>query len=184
MGDERKFHWHKLRLFLVIACSLVCYKVVFEVDCGLERAIQSLYPAPKGFREKWDPNLQRSEILEEIDEDTWVMLSLTKPAFSGVIAAREFIDVVRLKRVPNKHVIVSGQSVEYPSLPVKKDIVRGYNYPCGTLWELLQNGKVRISVMYHSDIGGRLPRRIVETALPSVMMSDVEALLAYLKNEN
>ncbi|PIK61548.1 putative stAR-related lipid transfer protein 5 isoform X2 [Apostichopus japonicus] len=41
------------------------YKVVFELNIGLEKSIQSIYPAPRGFREKWDPNLERSVILKE-----------------------------------------------------------------------------------------------------------------------
>lgn len=70
-------------------------------------------------------------------QESWLLLSVTKPAMSGLIAGREFIDLITLDRLSLSRVIASGKSVEYSEVPKKSELVRGYNHPCGTLWEVI-----------------------------------------------
>ncbi len=56
----------------------------------------------------------------------------TPSAAMGLIAPREFVDVVLTRRYPDKNMVVlASHHTDHKDYPVKPEFVRGRNYPCG-----------------------------------------------------
>ncbi|XP_041465748.1 stAR-related lipid transfer protein 6-like isoform X2 [Lytechinus variegatus] len=113
------------------------HRIECVVDVSLEKAFEYFLPNPLGLRLDWDKTLQLHECITHIEEESYLYHAITHSQLMGLIAAREFVYILRTIRRPEEGCILSVcQSIDHPSYPVQKSPVRGINYPCGTFFEV------------------------------------------------
>ncbi|KAM9318250.1 stAR-related lipid transfer protein 5 isoform 2-T2 [Pholidichthys leucotaenia] len=74
------------------------YKGEGIVSGSPEKVWECLKPVPNGLRVKWDSNVKKFELLEQITKDISVCRTVTPSAALGIIAPRDFVDVVLVKQ--------------------------------------------------------------------------------------
>ncbi|XP_053304187.1 stAR-related lipid transfer protein 6 [Spea bombifrons] len=146
-----------------------------------EKIIPFLY-LPE-YRTKWDKALQSYSLLEQIDKDTVISQSLTHSYGMGLISPREFIDVTHIKKYDGGVITTNSISVEYPTCPVSPSYVRGFNNPCGYVCSPLPENpaQTRFVVFIQPELGGLLPRSVVESALPNNVINLINDVRVGLK---
>ncbi|XP_069819255.1 stAR-related lipid transfer protein 6 [Dendropsophus ebraccatus] len=151
-----------------------------------EKVIPFMYLAK--YRSKWDSALKSYSILEDIDEDTVICHCISHSYGMGIISSREFVDLVHIRRYDGGVVTTNSISVEYDKCPRTSSHVRGYNNPCGYICSPLPENPAhsRLVVYLQPDLGGLLPRAVVEAALPNNvvgLISDAREKIKHLLNE-
>lgn len=139
-------------------------------------------PDPNGPRSKWDKAIKELQIVDKVDSDLTVVRTITHSAFGGIISSRDFVDLIA--NVNNDECIATNaQGVEHPGMPVSSDHVRGNNYPCGIYCYKIPEdaNKTRVVSYIQTDLGGMLPKSVVESALPSNMIDFCHSLKKALK---
>lgn len=160
------------------------FKAELEIDGPVDVVLHVWNPKPRGCRGDWDTGVSSVEGFQIIDDEIMLVRTLTPSAAMGLISAREFIDSVIQKRVPEKNMVIVGdQSVEHKDYPVTQDLVRGHNYPCGSTFTSIPGTPEKTKVVYlaHTNIGGDVPLSLTEAALPSSihsMMDNVRKIVA------
>ncbi|KAM4810226.1 stAR-related lipid transfer protein 6 [Rhinophrynus dorsalis] len=136
-----------------------------------EKVIPFLY-LPE-YRSKWDKALQYYSLLEHIDQDTVICHSISHSYGMGLISSREFIDLVHIKRYDEGVITTNSISIEYENCPVSSAHVRGFNNPCGYVCSPLPENPAhsKLVVFIQPELGGLLPRSLVETALPNNVLN-------------
>ncbi|KAM3938249.1 stAR-related lipid transfer protein 6 isoform 1-T2 [Leptodactylus fuscus] len=136
-----------------------------------EKVIPFMYQAK--YRAKWDSALKSYSILEEIDEDTVICHCITHSYGMGIISAREFVDIVHISRYDGGVVTTNSVSVDYDRCPITSSYVRGYNNPCGYVCSPLPENPAhsRLVAFIQPNLGGLLPRSVVDSAIPSNVVS-------------
>ncbi|XP_018426473.1 PREDICTED: stAR-related lipid transfer protein 6 [Nanorana parkeri] len=132
-----------------------------------EKIIPFLYSDE--HRKKWDKDLKFYSILEHIDQDTVIGHTITHSYGMGLISSREFVDLIHIRRYDGGVVTTNSVSLEYEKCPVTSDRIRGFNNPCGYICSPLPENPAhsKLVVFIQTELGGLLPRALVESALPS-----------------
>ncbi|XP_075442680.1 stAR-related lipid transfer protein 6 isoform X2 [Ascaphus truei] len=135
-----------------------------------DKIIQFMY-LPE-YRSKWDKALQSYSLIEHIDEDTAICHTVTHSYGMGLISSREFVDLIHIKKYEGG-VVTTNFSVEYANCPVSTSHVRGHNNPCGYVCSTLPENPAhsKLVVFIQPELGGLLPRSVVESALPSNLVN-------------
>ncbi|XP_009858039.2 stAR-related lipid transfer protein 6-like [Ciona intestinalis] len=168
------------------------YKFVVEVDALYSDVFDVMIP-PSCSKEKlkWDKSLKHYEQLRKISEDISVGLIITPTAAMGLISKREFIDLYCCKTYDyqwsnpdyGKTCWIFGNSVDIPDRAITPGCVRGLNYPGG--YGVAENkrspDKCFVELYVHTDVGGMIPRSLVEAALPLQQVSYVTHLVKEVK---
>ncbi|XP_075442688.1 stAR-related lipid transfer protein 6 isoform X3 [Ascaphus truei] len=136
-----------------------------------DKIIQFMY-LPE-YRSKWDKALQSYSLIEHIDEDTAICHTVTHSYGMGLISSREFVDLIHIKKYEGGVVTTNSVSVEYANCPVSTSHVRGHNNPCGYVCSTLPENPAhsKLVVFIQPELGGLLPRSVVESALPSNLVN-------------
>ncbi|CAI9572067.1 unnamed protein product [Staurois parvus] len=90
-----------------------------------------LKPEAGGLRVKWDSNVDDFQLLETITEDISICRTVTPSAAMGIIAPRDFVDVVLIKSYEDGSIASNATNVEHQSCTPQRHFVRGFNHPCG-----------------------------------------------------
>ncbi|XP_045156584.2 stAR-related lipid transfer protein 5-like [Mercenaria mercenaria] len=156
------------------------YKGECIIDAPPATVFHYVDPVPEGPRGNWDSDMKKIEILEWLDKpDLRVNRACTASACMGLISPRDFVDVILTKET-DSYISTNGVSVSYEKCPEEKKYVRGWNYPCGLICEKLpgEPNKTKLVSLIQPDIGGMLPRSLVDQAIPGSM----SAFFTELKN--
>ncbi|XP_038072098.1 stAR-related lipid transfer protein 5-like [Patiria miniata] len=146
------------------------YRAECTLDSSPERILEYILPSPKGLRGKWDKNVKESEVIEHINKDLIVARSATHSAAMGLISSRDFLDLIYVKRYPtNNMVCTHSKSIKRKDCASRDGFIRGTNYHGGTFCIPVEGESTRTRVinMVQSDLGGMLPKTLVDSALPS-----------------
>uniref|UniRef100_A0A3B3VBA9 StAR related lipid transfer domain containing 5 n=1 Tax=Poecilia latipinna TaxID=48699 RepID=A0A3B3VBA9_9TELE len=153
--------------------------VAFSSDCvgeGIvsgtpENVWECLKPDPNGLRVKWDSNVKKFELLEQIKEDISICRTVTPSAAMGIIAPRDFVDVILVKQYEDGSISSNATNVIHPSCPPHPGYVRGFNHACGCICIPISGepSKTQVSSFFQTDLGGLLPRSVVDSFFPSSM---------------
>eukprot|EP01120_Amphizonella_sp_Union-15-10_P000202 TRINITY_DN1023_c0_g1_i1.p1 TRINITY_DN1023_c0_g1~~TRINITY_DN1023_c0_g1_i1.p1 ORF type:complete len:231 (-),score=40.74 TRINITY_DN1023_c0_g1_i1:89-781(-) len=133
-------------------------------------------------RLKWDPSVTaKSRTLKKIDDHVSVDYSASAPALGGLISTREFIDLRCYEIGPDGGVLAWSGSIDYDQEEVKKVAekgnVRGWNFPCGMRISKGTGDKDwNMTIVWHTDLKGMLPKRSINAAIPSTMIATVKNL--------
>ncbi|XP_006628690.3 stAR-related lipid transfer protein 5 [Lepisosteus oculatus] len=147
------------------------YKGVGAVNGSPEKVWGCLEPVPDGLRVKWDNNVKRFELIEKIDDNVSVCRTVTPSAAMGLISPRDFVDVVLVKQYEDGTITSNATNVEHPDCPPKPGYVRGYNHSCGCFCVPIpgEPNKTQLLSFFQTDLGGFLPRSVVDSFFPSSM---------------
>ncbi|XP_012607360.1 stAR-related lipid transfer protein 5 [Microcebus murinus] len=128
-------------------------------------------PEAGGLREKWDENVTSFEIIQTMTDTLFVSRTCTPSTAMKLISPRDFVDLVLVKKYEDGTVSSNAVHVEHPSWPPTPGFVRGFNHPCGCFCEPLpgEPGKTRLVTFFQSDLGGYLPRGVVDSFFPRSM---------------
>ncbi|XP_023659010.2 stAR-related lipid transfer protein 6 [Paramormyrops kingsleyae] len=134
-------------------------------------------------RMKWDKSLQSYSILEHIGQETFICHTVTHSYGMGLISSRDFVDLVKVKRYNGGIVTTNSVSVDYPQCPPCSPHIRGHNNACGYVCSPLMGtpSRSQLEVYIQPDLGGMLPRTVVEAALPNNIIDLVNSARAGLK---
>uniref|UniRef100_M3ZVS2 StAR related lipid transfer domain containing 5 n=2 Tax=Xiphophorus TaxID=8082 RepID=M3ZVS2_XIPMA len=118
-----------------------------------ENVWECLKPVPNGLRVKWDSNVKRFELLEQIKEDISICRTVTPSAAMGIIAPRDFVDVILVKQYEDGSISSNGAFPSYPP----------------ALHTHMEPSKTQVSSFFQTDLSGLLPRSVVDSFFPSSM---------------
>ncbi|KAK1176143.1 stAR-related lipid transfer protein 6-like isoform X1 [Acipenser oxyrinchus oxyrinchus] len=121
------------------------------------------------YRNKWDTAVKSYIFLERIDQDTVIFHTITHSYGLGLISSRDFVDLINVKRYEGGIVTTNSASVDYLKCPPSPSHVRGHNNPCEYICSPLPEtpGHSKLVVFIQPDLGGKLPRSVVEFAIPN-----------------
>ncbi|XP_008308433.1 stAR-related lipid transfer protein 5 [Cynoglossus semilaevis] len=147
------------------------YKGDGIISGSLLKVWECLKPIPDGLRVKWDSNVKRFELLEQITEGTSICRTVTPSAAMGIIAPRDFVDVVVVKQYGDGSISSNATNVTHVSCPPQPGYVRGFNHPCGCICVPVSGepNKTQVYTFFQTDLGGLLPRSVVDSFFPSSM---------------
>lgn len=124
-------------------------------------------------RRKWDKALKHYSIIDRIDQDTVISRSITHTYGMGLISSREFVDLIHIRRYDGGVVTTNTISIDYEKCPVNSSNVRGFNNPCGYICSPLPENPAHSKLVAYiqPELGGLLPQSVVESVLPSNVVS-------------
>ncbi|KAM9826448.1 stAR-related lipid transfer protein 5 isoform 3-T3 [Syngnathus typhle] len=165
------------------------YKGDGVINDTLENVWECLKPVPKGLRVKWDNNVKKFELLEQITEDISVCRTVTPSAAMGIIAPRDFVDVILIRQYEDGTISSNATNVSHRGCPVQSGYVRGFNHPCGCICVPMsaEPNKTQVLTFFQTDLGGLLPRSVVDSFFPSSMTefySNLTKAVKSLKTKN
>ncbi|CAB1339063.1 unnamed protein product [Coregonus sp. 'balchen'] len=131
------------------------YKGESVVKGSPEKVWECLKPVPNGLRVKWDNNVKKFELVEQVTENITVCRTVTPSAAMGIIAPRDFVDVILVKQYDDGTITSNATHVSHPSCPPQS----GY-----------------------TDLGGFLPRSVVDSFFPSSMVEFYSNLAKAVKS--
>ncbi|XP_011678060.2 stAR-related lipid transfer protein 5 [Strongylocentrotus purpuratus] len=146
------------------------YRAECTIDAPPEKIIHYILPSPKGLRGKWDKNVKESDVIENINENLIIARSATHSAAMGLIASRDFVDLITVRRYPDRGIVAtSSRSVDRKDRPPVDGFVRGVNYHGGTFCSPVdgESNKTRVVNIVQTDLCGMIPQSLVESALPN-----------------
>lgn len=143
-------------------------------------------PATSTEAKSWDKSIDSYTVLNILSEELQIARILSHPAVFGTVSAREFVNLFYTKAT-NDIILnedhgtlywIAAKSVVHPKAPITKNFVRGTNYPTGYVMYQLKSDpeKTAIEGYLDTDIGGMLPQRMVEAALPVQQMKYLEGV--------
>ncbi|XP_017554994.1 stAR-related lipid transfer protein 5 [Pygocentrus nattereri] len=147
------------------------YKGEGIVNGSPQKVWECLNPDPNGLRVKWDDNVKKFELLEQVSSDTTVCRTVTPSAAMGIISPRDFVDVILVKRYEDGTITSNATNVSHPACPPQPGYVRGFNHPCGCFCVPVpgEAGKTQLISFFQTDLGGLLPRSVVDSFFPASM---------------
>ncbi|XP_061591989.1 stAR-related lipid transfer protein 5 isoform X1 [Cololabis saira] len=147
------------------------YKGVGVLNGSPAKVWECLKPEPNGLRVKWDDNVKKFQLLEQISEDVAICRTVTPSAAMGIIAPRDFVDAILVKRYEDGAISSNATNVTHPSCPPQSGYVRGFNHPCGCICVPISGepNKTQVFSFFQTDLGGLLPRSVVDSFFPSSM---------------
>ncbi|XP_028658401.1 stAR-related lipid transfer protein 6-like isoform X2 [Erpetoichthys calabaricus] len=171
----------------------VCWKPSTEFGGNLYRGEGIIEDIPEKiipfmylpeYRMKWDKALKSYSILERLDEDTVICHTVTHSYGMGLISSRDFVDLVKIKKYEGGIITTNSRSIDYQACLPSPSCVRGYNNPCGYVCSSLPQspGHSRLTIFIQPDLGGMLPRSLVESALPNNIINLINDAQAGLKS--
>ncbi|XP_053321538.1 stAR-related lipid transfer protein 5 [Spea bombifrons] len=160
------------------------YKGEAIINANSEHVWKCLKPEPHGLRVKWDSNVEDFQIIEAITDDISVCRTITPSAAMGIIAPRDFVDVVLIKRYEDGTIASNATNVEHTGCPPQRNFVRGFNHPCGCLCVPVpgEPEKTQLLSFFQTDLSGYLPKSVVESFFPYSMTHFYNNLIKAVKN--
>uniref|UniRef100_A0A3P9QG38 StAR related lipid transfer domain containing 5 n=1 Tax=Poecilia reticulata TaxID=8081 RepID=A0A3P9QG38_POERE len=104
-------------------------------------------------------------------QDISICRTVTPSAAMGIIAPRDFVDVILVKQYEDGSISSNATNVIHPSCPPHPGYVRGFNHACGCICIPISGEprKTEVSSFFQTDLGGLLPRSVVDSFFPSSM---------------
>ncbi|XP_066503765.1 stAR-related lipid transfer protein 5 [Hoplias malabaricus] len=147
------------------------YKGEGIVNGSPQKVWECLKPDPDGLRVKWDNNVKKFQLLEQVSTHVTVCRTVTPSAAMGIISPRDFVDVILVKQYEDGTVTSNATNVSHPACPTQPGFVRGFNHPCGCFCAPVPGdaGKTQLISFFQTDLGGLLPRSVVDSFFPASM---------------
>ncbi len=109
-------------------------------------------------RRRWDPELQPgSRVLHEVSKTVNLVFSAHGSVLGGVVSGRDYVDVcatdIKVSATDEKKNLARAfwGSVKWDDV-VDPNCVRGWNYPQGITFELLEPGVYEMRLSVHRDV--------------------------------
>jgi len=154
------------------------FRLSMPYPCSVVWDVMKPSKVMEGDDRSWDKSISKYQVLKICSDDLQIARILSHPAAFGAVSAREFISLFHTTETNNikigedhgtiKWVVAQGISYEQ-EFPKSKKYVRGFNYPTGYAITPIKSdeSKTLVECYLDTDIGGLLPQKVVEAALPS-----------------
>uniref|UniRef100_A0A672K7M5 StAR related lipid transfer domain containing 5 n=1 Tax=Sinocyclocheilus grahami TaxID=75366 RepID=A0A672K7M5_SINGR len=92
--------------------------------------------------------------------------------------------VISVKRYEDGTVSSNATNVSHPNCPPQPGYVRGFNHPCGCFCVPVpgEPGKMQLFSFFQTDLGGLLPRSVVDSFFPTSMVEFYSNLTKAVKS--
>uniref|UniRef100_H2YL05 START domain-containing protein n=1 Tax=Ciona savignyi TaxID=51511 RepID=H2YL05_CIOSA len=169
------------------------YKFLVEIDEPFNEVYDVMKPPDTTqARLSWDKSIKHYEQLKKVNQDISIGWIQTHPVAMGMISMREFIDLYYFRKYDSdsrnpdygKTCWIFATSIDYSFHPPTPGCVCAKNYPAGyAVAQDKRNPNKSIMELYvNCDIGGKLPRSLVEAALPSQQVAYVKSVVKEVKH--
>lgn len=114
--------------------------------------------------------------------DIVVSYTRSKSAAAGLISPRDFVDLCHTGHLEDGAMSRIGAGVVFDMCPEEKGIVRGVNFPCGTVVKPVdgEENVCSIDFLIHGKIGGWLPVSLLNKQFASVNREILTKLIDYV----
>ncbi|BFZ01839.1 hypothetical protein BsWGS_04878 [Bradybaena similaris] len=176
-------HWTiESKLSDKLNCSI--YRTVMWVKAPLNVVKDTLNFLPGGRRKEWDPDFKELILLKQLADNTILYVTRTNPVAKGVISPREFINVATWEETTDFYQL-TGCGVEYPDFKSDDNFVRGFS---GCMLMKIEKdprkpGVVRVTTVTEMDPKGKIPRAILDSAIPGVLAGSFVTWRKFLEKE-
>ncbi|KAF3833361.1 hypothetical protein F7725_027026 [Dissostichus mawsoni] len=136
-----------------------------------EKVWECLKPVPNGIRVN-GTTMSKGLSLWNKSQRCHISIcrTVTPSAAMGIIAPRDFVDVILIKQYEDGTISSNATNVSHPSCPPQSGYVRGFNHPCGCICVPISGAQQNPGVQLLPDRpGGLLPRSVVDSFFPSSM---------------
>lgn len=159
------------------------YRVEGEINADPELVFSFVDPSPSGPRSKWDKAIKELQTVEKVDSNISIVRTITHSAFGGLISARDFTDLV-VNEKTNEYLATNAEGIQHNECVPQTEFVRGRNYPCAIICYRVpgESNKTKVVSYIQTDLGGMLPKSLVENALPSNQVDFFSALRKALQD--
>jgi len=128
---------------------------------------------------QWNPSVTYSKILQILDNNTDITYQITSDLANGVISSRDFVTLRHWEQRGEAYSI-GVISITHPTMPVKKDCIRGENGAGGCF--LRPNGNdCSFEWILNIKLKGWIPKYLVEQTIAGIMIEYVEGLRKHLE---
>lgn len=166
---------------------------IYKFECEIDAPDDAIYdvmrpPLNRGERLAWDKSVKDFECVRNISDEMMVGVFITHSAGMGLISSREFLDLYYFrKHLPcvnsefDRISWIFAENIEMSERPITSKFVRAHNYPTGYAVCRCKDDpyKTKLCLYINMDIGGMIPRSLIERYLPAQQMSYIESV----KNE-
>ncbi|XP_071964514.1 stAR-related lipid transfer protein 5-like [Antedon mediterranea] len=162
------------------------FKMTFTTDMSMNDFMLVTQPRVLGGeREKWDTEMKKVSMVEEVTENLKIIRQETNKFGVGLVSPREFVVMAYKKTIPESNTLVHVmESVEHNECSEKEDIIRATRYPTGMHMSVVDNGgtsSLKVVQLSQVDMGGLIPMSFFTTLLPFMVVGFPEDLRKYLK---
>jgi len=143
-------------------CPINCFKVVGVVDTTPKQAVDLLWGWRKPEWQRFSPDVEEWEIVEEVDENTRVIRQVNK--LSWPLSNRDMaLASARVEGENDTHAIVF-RSIEHEKVPVVSKNVRANVLLSCFVFSPAAEGKATLTRILHVDPAGNIPTSFVNAS--------------------
>uniref|UniRef100_A0A915KPA1 START domain-containing protein n=1 Tax=Romanomermis culicivorax TaxID=13658 RepID=A0A915KPA1_ROMCU len=159
--------------------KLTCFKGEINAHMSMEKIMDLVHPSER-YRPRFDPFIDRCDIIEELNDTVAIVHQKFKPTFKHIISPRDAIDLaIYGETETSKYFLIT--SIKHPKFPPTNQFVRGWAHPMGvTAIKTSDPNQCRVVSLSHIDFN--LPPLIPQTLIDSLMPANVIKYLTCLKS--
>ncbi|XP_070790667.1 stAR-related lipid transfer protein 6 [Pituophis catenifer annectens] len=159
--------------------------LLYRTEVSLEIPPHKLFPfvyQPE-YRSKWDKSLQSYQIVEIIDQDTFIYRSITHSYGFGMVSQRDFVYMLHVKTYDGNLMTTNSISVVHPDLLPTPAYIRGTTFSSGYVClPLPENPEhTRLTIILQVDLGGFLTPSVINSVMPMTLLNFVTDCKSGLK---
>nr|XP_039261039.1 stAR-related lipid transfer protein 5-like [Styela clava] len=163
---------------------------LYKFECVIDAPDDAIYdvmrpPLIREERLRWDNSVKDFQCIRNISDEMMIGIFITHSAGMGMISSREFLDLYYFKKhIPSDDAefdriswILAG-NIEVAERPITSKYVRAHNHPTGYAVRRYKNNpnKSNLCLYINVDIGGMIPRSLIERFLPSQQVLYIESV--------
>lgn len=151
------------------------YRVKAVIEAAPEKLINALSDIPKTTN--WNHTLTKCEVVAELSEEVQVTYQITSGGGGNMVSPRDFILLVK-KGYKGDDYFQAGCSIDYPSIPKDKNIVRAWNGPGGQMIRPIpgEPDKCELYWLLDCEYNGWILSSILAVAMPFAQIQFVECV--------
>ncbi|XP_062984871.1 stAR-related lipid transfer protein 6 [Elgaria multicarinata webbii] len=160
---------------------------LYRAEALMEMPVDKLFPfiyIPE-YRSKWDKAIQSYNLLETVDEDTFIFHNITHSYGFGLISPREFVYILHIKRYDGNLMTTNSISVDHPSCLPSPRYIRGCTFPSGYAFSPHPENPdhTKLVAIVQVDLGGVLKPSLIDSVMPMTLINFVNDLKTGYKSQ-
>merc|ERR1712038_493118 len=142
-----------------------CFRLTAVIDHTPEDVFDILVPGIVDWP-KWNPTILECRHIADVNDNTKISYSLSAPQAGGLVASRDFVNIVHWKK-RNDVMMSASCHVTHPDVPVYKGIVRGENNPACYCFAPVPGrpDQCEFTTILNSDLKGWIPQFLIDQAM-------------------
>ncbi|XP_028989262.1 steroidogenic acute regulatory protein, mitochondrial [Betta splendens] len=155
-------------------------KRIFRLEAVLEASVDQLHEllfVRVEEMQQWNPSIKQIKVLKRVGPETVITHEILAETAGNLIGQRDFLSV-RHSCKQKSGVFLGGAAIHLESLPPQAGYVRAENGPTCIIIQAVDDDprKSRVTWLLNMDLKGRLPKSIVNQALPRAQLDFIRHL--------